>query len=545
MHAMSPFALRRPLLAPAFTLALLAACGGDGGDAGSAPPDATPTATLAAVGSSSRTVSLAWAPQAAAVSVERAGAGGIWSSVTSLPAGARAWLDDGLAAATAYEYRLKTADGGVLARAQATTAAAGASAVVTAVATPGAELARAVIGNAGGRVASADGAAAVDVPAGAFAGATTLRLESISNHAPSGDGDGVRVVADALPAKPLKLSLGGAGGGLRLAVQRADGSWLALPSEATAGAALLAELPAPALTAGPTAGLIAGSTAGLAAASTVYDLQAVRFRDLYLAPRTSTVAVNGSRLLVPYAHTEGRDIECAPPPVGCVISPVLEARELPLLNQKDGYQREWRVEGVVGGAPAIGTIAPRASFGAVYTAPRRAPATNPVTVSIRSTHVASGRGAELSATVQVREPRWTGRVAGYLGAADLAFTFSAQAVWTLTGEDDHFEAQGEQTLGIVEIHCQATASPASVTLQPGLLKVDRSTTPPTYTLDVGAFWDTVITGTCPGQPGQAVIPWRVPGQLQVSGSVGGDGTRIEGRSTANGIEWDWSISSEL
>lgn len=529
--------LRRPLLASALVLALLAACGGSGDNAAADPPPAeAPAAAMVAVGTSARTVSLAWSPHAGAVVVERRSAGGTWTEAATLPAGARAWLDEPLAAGTAYEYRMKAADGAVLAGAQATTAAAGAEAVATAVAAPGAPIAQAVVGSAGGRVASADGRAVVEVPAGAFAADTAVRLETIANHAPSGEGDGVRVVADALPARPLKLTLGAAGGGLRLAVQRADGTWLALPSEPAAGAALQAELPAPALTAGLRASALA---------TAVYDLQAVRYRDLYLAPRSATVAVNGSRLFVPYAHTEGRDIECAPPPLGCVISPVLEAKELPLLNQKDGYRREWRVEGDVGGSTARGTIAPRSSFGAVYTAPRRAPAPNPVTVTFSSVHIASGRGAELSARVQVQEPRWTGRVFGYLGEADLAFTFSTQAVWTLTAEDDRFEANGEQVLGIVEITCRATSSPSSVALPPGRLTIDRSTEPATYTLEVGSFWDTVTTGTCPGQPGQAVIPWTVPGLLTVTGTVGGNGTRIEGREVVNGVEWDWSLTSEL
>ena len=82
-------------------------------------------------------------------------------------------------------------------------------------------------------------------------------------------------------------------------------------------------------------------------------------------------------------------------------------------------------------------------------------------------------------------------------------------------------------------------------LPPGLLKIDRSTQPATYQLDIGSLWNTTITGMCPGNPGSAEVPMTVPGQLQVQGQVSADGKLIQGRTVMGGIEWDWSFALDL
>jgi hypothetical protein len=184
--------------------------------------------------------------------------------------------------------------------------------------------------------------------------------------------------------------------------------------------------------------------------------------------------------------------------------------------------------------------------GALYTAPHRAPTPNPVLVVFRSRHDKSGRSIELSAPVKVTEPVWTGILHGTMGgAADLGFSFSAEAVWTLdAASDDEFHASGTQSVHVINITCTGSASPATVPLPPGLLKIDRSTTPAHYTLDVGSLWNTVITGTCPGV-GTASVGMVVPGEVQAQGSVSADGTRIDGSATLNNIQWEWSLSSQL
>jgi len=60
---------------------------------------------------------------------------------------------------------------------------------------------------------------------------------------------------------------------------------------------------------------------------------------------------------------------------------------------------------------------------------------------------------------------------------------------------------------------------------------------------VGSDWVTANTVNCFGQV--VVSDVTVPSRLQVQGTVGGNGTRIEGQAEVNGIRWSWSLSSEL
>jgi hypothetical protein len=534
-------------LALAAATTLLVACGGgsnstDGGH-GTTPPPVT-TTRITAVGGSASTVALGWAPVAAAggYRIERQSLFGTWVTLAELPPESRDFVDEGLDPDNTYLYRVVARNGGqVLATVHGST-----TEEVAPTSAPGeliGELARGVIGAAGGRLASAGGQVAVDVPAGAFAAATELVLRSTTNTAPDGRDDGVELSVAAAPAKPLQLTLGigtelaAQAGGLRVALQRGDGSWLALPTAARSAQQLQVALP-----------LAAAAAPGLAtAAPSPYRL--VRYSDLYLKPSEARVPVGGHKELIPYAHTlqpemdcEGGDME-----VRCVPTPVLVASEVPLRNDKAGYSRQWYVEGLPGGSAAVGMTATQVDFGAAYIAPQRAPAPNPVAVTFVSQNLKTGRTIALSAAIEVVEPRWTGLVKGYLGAADLAFAFASQSVWTLApgGDLGSFTAAGTQSINVINITCTATASPASTALPPGSLTVDTSTTPATYTLDIGSLWDTVITGTCPGQPGQAVVPMKVPGRLQATGTVSGDGKKIEGRITVGGVDWDWALTSEL
>jgi hypothetical protein len=553
--------------------ALLSACGGGAGgvatgpDAGPAAPAPTasappPGTRVSALGSSDSTVSLGWTPLAGSggYRVERQLAGGgSWTAVAELPEPARRFIDDGLSPASSYRYRLLArADGRELALAEAST---GSDALARSEAgSVGAELARASIGAAGGRVASADGTVLLEVPAGAFAAATEVVLRRLQNTAPGGRGEGVAVALAAAPARPLQLSLGleaadaSDADGLRIALQRGDGSWLALPAHAAAATSasppstLQAALPVDVgLATASLARPLAASTGAAAAteAGGGVSYLAVKYIDLYLSPRTASVPVNGQLTLTPYARTLYTDLDCeADPDSDACLLPIVQPKPAPLMNNKAGYQREWRVQDIVGGNPALGTVvAPPGAAGAFYLAPKRAPSPNPVSVSFHSTHQKSGRAITLRASVEVREPYWTGTAQGTLGAADLAFSFGADAIWSLAadGEADSYSASGGQLVSVINIGCVASASPSTAPLPPGALKIDSSSSPARYQLDVGSLWNTVITGSCPGRPGQASVAMLVPGRLQVSGTVSGDGRRVEGRTTANGVDWSWSF----
>jgi hypothetical protein len=561
----------RARFALAAAAALLSACGGgariDEGPGPVAQPDPSPpsaTLRITALGGSTDTVALGWAPLpgAGGFSIQREQAPGDWLTLAELPPESRDFIDQGLGAGQTYRYRVLARNTGqLLASAEATTP--NQAAPTTAPGQLLGELARVVVGAPGGRVASADGRVVVEVPAGAFAAATDVVLHATTNTAPDGRGDGIELSLATTPAKPLQLTLarGAASGpgssagpadaadGLRVALQRGDGSWLALPTAVRTPQALTVALPLSAFTASPGA---AGSTGALGA-SPLAAAPPARTRlglyvDAYLKPASARLAAGAHRELVPYARTLQLEVDCGDTGDLCVPSPVLTPTEQPLRNDKAGYTRQWYVEGLPGGSTAVGQTATQVDVGAMYIAPNRTPSTNPVTVTFVSQNVKTGRTLALSAQIEVVEPRWTGTLRGQLGGGDdLAFGMSAEAVWTLAPGTalDSFTATGTQSIHVININCTATASPSGTALPPGALQIDRSTSPPTYTLDVGSLWDTVITGTCPGQPGQASVPMKVPGRLQVTGTVTGNGTRIEGRATLGGIDWDWALNSAL
>lgn len=533
--------------AVAGAVAWLVACGGGGGDAAPATPDGgAPPAemALAAAGSSASTVSLAWAavPQATGYVVQRRQGSGAWETVAELPAGSTGHVDGGLAPHTAYQYRVQALGAGGFAEQQATTTDD--AAVTTPAGVVGAELARATVDAAGGRVASAEAGIRIEVPPGAFSAPTDVVLRRQSSTAPGATGEGVQVETGAAPQRPLlaELDYGTApgGDGIVVAARQPDGSWLMLPTRSRDRAAGRIGVTLPA-----TRGAAQRSAQ---AAVTAVDL--ARVQAMYLAPESDQLPVGQSlrlepwvRVLVEHDDCPLSDPVCLPIPPVPNQKPLLEPRRLPFLNSKAGYTRQWQVQGLPGGSATFGTVRADGDVGAVYTAPQRKPSPNPVRVSFRSRHDASGREVELASRIEVMEPVWTGTIDGALdGTADLGFLMSAEGVWTVQSVDDllqSFTATGTQSLHVVNVTCTGTASPSSAPLPAGLLKVDLSTDPATYKLDVGSLWNTTITGHCPDGSGTA--PMVVPGQLVVEGVLTESNTRIQGRVHMNNISWQWNL----
>ncbi|MCW5662595.1 MAG: hypothetical protein KIT35_02070 [Piscinibacter sp.] len=99
---------------------------------------------------------------------------------------------------------------------------------------------------------------------------------------------------------------------------------------------------------------------------------------------------------------------------------------------------------------------------------------------------------------------------------------------------------GRQVLSVVWLRCTPTASPAEQPLADAWLEIDRSSSPPRYTLRAGQTWDATVSGGCPGLPGTASVPMRVPGRLEVSGTLSPDG-RAAGERRDGDLVWTWSL----
>lgn len=266
------------------------------------------------------------------------------------------------------------------------------AAISTAVGTPvGAPVVQAV-GSGGGTISG--GGVTVTAPAGAFAGAQ-VTLQPVTDTL-SGAGQGIAISADAAWQKYLRVSfpLDPADAdpeATGLAVQQADGTWLALePVQVdTSAGTVTAGLPpvtSPAAQAAP------GRLAAVQAAAAASPRVVVAFKRFYLKPEAATVAVKQALTLVPYARVLERPRDCVLPPAdpadelvplppSCWI-PV--ARDYPFLNDKAGFVRSWLVNGVDGGGAAVGTIAASGAAGGRYTAPASRPSPDTVTVTFLS-----------------------------------------------------------------------------------------------------------------------------------------------------------------
>lgn len=550
---------RAGLLVAASATLFLAGCGGSGDSAGGAPaPSPTPTPApgavgFAAVGSSAHTASLAWQRPAGSATwaVERQDSGGAWVEIARVDAREGVFLDAGLAPDTAYAYRLRE---GAATLAEHATRTGTEVPVSTARGAAAGDLLTQTLGTVGGRLAAADGAITVDVPAGALASAGSASAQPVANTAPGGLGGGLALRLPARPAAPLALTLHyGAdddrhADAMRIAAQRPDGSWISLPLAAQDKAArtLSAELP-------PSFFAPAGATAQ---AIEIVEFTVVRYLAFHLEPRQALVKVKGSIDLVPHARVRGYDAligTCVSFPEfeACVMQPVMETREIPFTNSKAGFERRWLVFEDEGGKPGFGTVAPRGAVGATYTAPERVPDPSTVPVSFVSRHLATGRTVFLTSLMAIWDDRWSGEMRAVTppSYAGTEFTAIARVAWNLdsgasTATRKVYRPEGSLDVMVTDDNCTVTITPMShpVSTDTRLveLAVDESTTPPTYTARLGTFWTATLAASCPN--GSATTTTQVAGYgWEVAGTVTGDGSVIEGTADSDGTAISWSF----
>jgi len=560
--------LHRPgRMLAATALLALAACGGgsDGGSpspTGGSPGPDTRT-QFVALGTSSHTVSLAWKvpAQATRYTVERKSGSGSYAPIATLAATAGSYVDEGLSKSTGYSYRLVTTGTGTQTVGEGSATTSDEDPVITPAGTPLDQATGKTLGAAGGQIASPDGLITLDIPAGSLAAATEVVATATTNTAPDGRDDAVKFRLAAAPGQPVTLrvtygdELATEADGLRIAIQRANGSWLSLPLAQIdkASHTLWSVLPAELLAAPGSA--LASPASVHASAVVSIEFTVVKYLALYLAPRQARVAVKNTLGLVPYARvrgyeteigtcvTRGEDLE------DCVMQPMMETRQLPFLNTKAGFTRGWYVFLDEGGNGTDGTIAPNGSVGALYTAPKKVPAPATVMASFQSTNQKTGRTVVLASAITIVDG-WVGKMTASDGPSSEGTTVLTEADVTW-----HFDEAAssetsrvyrpEGTLGVVitDNDCTASVSPSvqPVSTDPQLvsLDIDDSVIPARYKARLITFWPATIQGSCPG--GNSSRPTLAGWGWDVQGTVSSDGSTIAGSAMQDTAKIEWSF----
>ena len=247
-----------------------------------------------------------------------------------------------------------------------------------------------VIGPAGGRIATPDGAFAVDVPAGALAAETTLSVQPITLTAPGGFGQAYRLGPDGQTfAQPVTLTfrLDGASAldfaVAAVATQPATGgAWTALPSQRDA-------------------------SMGTVVATTSHFTDYVIVSDVTLDPRAAQVDL-GNSVFFTAAF-------CSIPRADSTVAPCTDA---------PAGAVAWTVDGAPGGNPTLGTVSGTAGH-ATFFAPTSAPAGGSVKVGVTVTNP-DGTVAGATATVQI------GPQASWGGSIDVVDVDTSSAGQTVT-----------------------------------------------------------------------------------------------------------------
>jgi hypothetical protein len=236
----------------------------------------------------------------------------------------------------------------------------------TSVGTPVGSAATGVIDAAGGSLTSPDSGLTVLAPAGAFAGATTLAIQPITNEL-SGAGSAYRISTGIVPTAALTLVfsytdsvLDGSGpASLLAAVQQSDRTWRIVAGHAVDTAART-------LTVDVRLGqALSKANAGAAKQADGSQTDAGMMLGRYLEPQSASVSTGGQvafRMVTCVTEAESDPDGLLAPLTGlCPCTP---------LSASSGVT--WLVDGIQGGSATKGTI-PGSASTATYTAPTQAP----------------------------------------------------------------------------------------------------------------------------------------------------------------------------
>jgi hypothetical protein len=237
----------------------------------------------------------------------------------------------------------------------------------------------------GGVVTEPKTGASVHFLAGAFAGTTGVTLQPVTDTLPGGVGDGVAVSMEADPTQTYLVSFPyGADedpSGLGVAVQLADGSWLAFEPFVDTNAHTIS-------------GVVPAALPGAAGKLPQVSLERGKFVKLertYMVPAKATVRIGQQvKNITPWARVREQDCPaivcwgelCAP----CAKTVV---HDYPFTNSKAGFSRAWYVNDKQPGDSVVGTINPSAVSGADFSAPAQKPSPDTVQVRFTSTNTST------------------------------------------------------------------------------------------------------------------------------------------------------------
>ena len=376
----------------------LGACAADSSSSSTPPPPAPGAidTSFVAFGSSSSTVTLAWEPVAGATSytLERKPDGGDYAPVATVTG--TDYLDTGLAAQTAYTYRLTAV--GASAVHEHTAITSDSPPLVTGDPVPHGVPTVQAIGAAGGTIILSDPKAMVIVPAGAVPDGTSITVQPIVGPVATNTTLGLEITSSAPFAQPIDVAFALDAADLEspanavIALQQADGTWLAQHRTVDIAGGKVTSTVAPSAIG---ARLVPGAP---------YKLRITRLQATYITPMQATVKVNETLQL--HAFGIFSDLTCQVAPgasadwtclaiaagaikIGSVdateLNRPIHGQELELHNQWPGYSRTWTVENAPLGTSQFGFITIPTNMGATYMAPAVKPNPNPVAVRFEST----------------------------------------------------------------------------------------------------------------------------------------------------------------
>ncbi len=365
------------------------------------------------------------------------------------------------------------------------------------------------IGPAGGTLVSLDGKLTLTVPANALSSSVALTIQPITSEAPGAVGNGYRLLPDGQTfAVPVQLGFqyddqdvaGTVPEALGVAYQDGQRFWRALKS------------------------IQLDRSNRKLTISTTHFTDWSKLLGFQLIPASARVAVGRSQSLALNF--------CETVDVGDDLTALMKQ-----CNAESGAVTvsAWAVNGVSGGNATVGMVAASGRYGATYVAPANKPSPSLVAVS-----ATLGRGTDkyqVASNITIVDDSWSGSTTA---TTDL-FSATVQIKWTLlttSGNVSTYQPSG--TASFVDFHCPSTPVSAPIGPNDGLLMVDNSTNPPTWSGAGATVW--TVMHACP--PPEVSYSDQVLALFfgREAGTVTAAGTTIEGTRVESDLTIVWKLT---